>query len=189
MFTVPLPHSIPSGAWRPGTLQNLRGAIAGALGLLLTLPTWGAEPPDLAPLDFQAPAAVTGPLGPTVRLVWGVTNHGPGLAAGWWSDSVWLSTDLLEWEPISGSSEIGPLAAGENYWRTNTVQVPAFESGTYHLMFTTDAEDFLRDWTVTGSCGVVELDQAHIGASFWGEFGGEEFLERVAIGQRQEKIG
>jgi RHS repeat-associated protein len=43
--------------------------------------------------------------------------------------------------------------------------------------------------TVTSSCGMVELDQAEIGAPFGGEFRGEEFLERVATGQRQEKIG
>jgi hypothetical protein len=36
---------------------------------------------------------------------------------------------------------------------------------------------------------LVEWDQAQIGASFRGEFGGEEFLERVVNGQRQEKIG
>ena len=44
-------------------------------------------------------------------------------------------------------------------------------------------------WTVTGSCGLVELDQAPIRASLGSEFGGEEFLERVGFGQRQEKIG
>ena len=44
------------------------------------------------------------------------------------------------------------------------------------------------DWTVTGSCGLVELDQGQIGTSFWGKFGAQEFLEPVALGQRQEKI-
>jgi len=125
------------------------------LGLLLTLPTWGAEPPDLAPLDLQAPAAVTGPLAPTVRLVWGVTNNGPGAASGWWSDSMWFSTDLLEWEQISGSSETGPLTAGESYWRTNTVQVPVFESGTYYLMLTTDADDLLHESKTNNNSSAV----------------------------------
>jgi len=45
------------------------------------------------------------------------------------------------------------------------------------------------NWTVTGSCGLVELDQSQVGASFWGELGAEEFLEFIALGQRQERIG
>ena len=36
---------------------------------------------------------------------------------------------------------------------------------------------------------MIELDQAHIGASFGGELGGEEFLERVGLGHRPEHIG
>jgi hypothetical protein len=43
-------------------------------------------------------------------------------------------------------------------------------------------------WTLTGSCSLVELDQSQIGAAFWGELGAEEFLERIAQGQSQEKI-
>jgi len=41
----------------------------------------------------------------------------------------------------------------------------------------------------TGSGGLIELDQAHVGASFGGELGGEEFLERVGLGHRPEHIG
>jgi hypothetical protein len=36
---------------------------------------------------------------------------------------------------------------------------------------------------------LLELDQEPMRASFWGEFRGEEFIERLAGGQRQEKIG
>jgi hypothetical protein len=134
-----------SRTWRPGPWKDRLGAIAIMLGILLALPIWGAEHPDLVLIDFQAPAVVTGSLAPTVRVVWGVTNRGPGTAIGAWWDSLRFSTNGLDWQEITGSGEIGPVAAGQSYWRTNTVQVPVYESGTYYLMLTTDAEDSLHE--------------------------------------------
>jgi subtilase family serine protease len=125
--------------------MHLLGVTAATVGLGLILPAWAADPPDLAPIDFQAPTVVTGSLRPSVTLVWGVTNYGPGTAVGAWYDSVSFSPNGVDWEEISVNGETGPIAAGGSYWRTNTVRVPVLESGAYYLMFKTDTEDSLHE--------------------------------------------
>jgi hypothetical protein len=112
--------------------------------------------PDLAPLGFQAPSQVTGQPYPEVTVVWGVTNQGRGAAESplsvppdyTWplADAVFLSTeptiDVFWGRPICGYwQRAQPFLPGASEWHTNTVRVPVAESGSYYLVFKTDAYD------------------------------------------------
>jgi hypothetical protein len=105
---------------------------------------------DLAPVAFQVPDMVTGPPHPTVSLARGVTNRGGGVAeAPWgWEDAVFLSTNgLLDAasQRVDQWLETNSVRAGDSYWRTNTVQLPVVEGGTYYLHFRTDVWDSVPD--------------------------------------------
>jgi hypothetical protein len=105
------------------------------------------RPPDLAPLALLVPPVITGPPNPVLTLAWGVTNQGTGPALDW-SDHVYLSSNSV-WEAgdieIARSVEAGPVEPGQTYWRTNTVRVPAVESGTYSLILRVDASQSIRE--------------------------------------------
>jgi len=113
--------------------------------------TFNPTPPDLTPISFQAPSVVSGRPNPGVTLVWGVTNRGVGPVDGSrdWHDRVYLSGSATlngseRW--ISDWSEAGTVPPGGSYWRTNTVRVPATDSGTYYLIFEANADHFLDEW-------------------------------------------
>lgn len=97
--------------------------------------------PDLAPLSFLPPPTVTGAPYPTVTFVSAVTNQGAGPAEGEWYDRIYLATNNVFDET---SIEIGSFCkrttvpAGGTYWRTNQLQVPVRQSGTYYFFFVTD---------------------------------------------------
>src|SRR5262249_20165292 len=83
-------------------------------------------PPDLAPIAFIVPNAVTSAPRPNLSFVWGVTNQGIGVADPgnyWsWSDSVYLSSNSVldnTAQLVGGWSESTPIPAGGSYWRTN----------------------------------------------------------------------
>jgi subtilase family serine protease len=108
-------------------------------------------PPDLAPVALQAPAVVDASPFPTITVIWGITNQGPGLAVanGWsWYDSLYISTNSDTTGVIaygSSWSETNSVPAGESYWRTNTVQLPITTSGNYYLVFETDSGNYLQE--------------------------------------------
>src|SRR6185369_6858041 len=114
-----------------------------------TLPiTFTIQQPDLAPISFQTPTVVTSSPNPTLAIAWGVTNQGNGATAGYWSDVVYLSTDaVIDPTDISISTQFESrwIDPGEDYWRTNNVQVPLNQSGTYYLLFKTDNDNSLNE--------------------------------------------
>ncbi|HWI60124.1 MAG TPA: hypothetical protein VNZ22_23060, partial [Bacillota bacterium] len=124
--------------------------------------TFEVRPPDLAPVAFLAPTEIAGPLNSTLTLVWGVTNLGSGPAAGelsWW-DQVFLSTkaeldgtelSIGEWQ------ETDSVPAGGSYWRTNTVQLPETASGSFYLLFQTEARHDLAESAYSNNVAVVPV--------------------------------
>ena len=112
------------------------------------------QPPDLAVLDFQAPAALTGPPGPPLTFIWAVTNQGTGSALGNWADWVYLSSKSAYDNTatvVFQQFEYGPLAPGETYWRTNTQNLPVTQSGNYYLLFETDQGNALAESDTTNN--------------------------------------
>jgi subtilase family serine protease len=102
------------------------------------------QPPDLAPVTLQVPGNITGPPYPSVTFTWAVTNQGIGAAVGYdyWSDSLYISTNAAFDSSalfVAGLSEVGPIAPGTAYWRTNTARLPVVKSGGYYFLFVTDA--------------------------------------------------
>jgi subtilase family serine protease len=98
-------------------------------------------PADLAPIALRLPTVVTGPPNPSITVVWGITNQGSGAALGFWSDLLYLSTNAtfdLEDYSVTFGSEQGPVPPGGVYWRTNTVQLPVTQDGTYYLVLVAD---------------------------------------------------
>src|SRR5258705_196090 len=130
--------SVALQAWLPGVLALLIAALTPTI-------TFAADP-DLRPVSFiLATNAVvyypTFPNSPTLTVAWGVTNQGNGVAAGFWYDYVYVSTNaVLDTEDtiVWAAGEVGPVAVSGEYARTNTVQLPQ-QSGTYWLIFKTDA--------------------------------------------------
>jgi hypothetical protein len=88
------------------------------------------------------PGMVSGPPNPTVTLVWGVTNQGIGPVEGRWArvDQLYLSVSGVldgteRW--VRNWTETNAVPAGTAYWRTNAVQLPLRDSGTYFLILQT----------------------------------------------------
>ena len=107
--------------------------------------------PDLAPIALQAPTILDSP---AATVVWAVTNLGPGTAATFWYDSLWLSTNssvdgmfafLGNWQ------EVGPVSPGGSYWRTNTVGVPDLQPGNYFLIFEVNPGGQLSELSLTNN--------------------------------------
>jgi subtilase family serine protease len=124
--------------------------------------TFQILPPDLAPIAFQAPGQVTGSANPAVRVMWGVTNQGPGTALGnatWW-DRVYLSTDRVL-DPgdqmVIESPEQGPVAPGSGYWRSRTVHMPVTQSGSYNLIFSIDADRLMHESDYSNNTVVLPI--------------------------------
>ncbi len=83
----------------------------------------------------------TSPESPTVEVVWAVTNIGTGVAAGQWSDWLYVSSNAVLDDQdtfVTSSWGFGPLPAGGVYRQTNTVNLPK-QSGTYWLILKADA--------------------------------------------------
>jgi len=117
-------------------------------------------PPDLAVISLQVPSTVSGTPRPPITVAWGVTNAGPGAAKGSWRDVLYLSrTPTVDNStPVLGEFyESGPVQPGESYWRTNTRTTAVVESGTYYLIFTTDALDELHESDLNNNTVVVPV--------------------------------
>jgi hypothetical protein len=113
--------------------------------------TFRSTPPDLVPLTGQIPRPITGPPYPEVTLVWGVTNRGvgpaiPAIGCYFWSDRLWLSTNgVLDGSAVNLCDwlQSDPVPSAGSYWLTHTVRLPVRASGTYHLLYQTDADNWL----------------------------------------------
>src|SRR4029077_20015511 len=81
--------------------------------------------------------------GQSFDLGWTVRNQGTAEAGGSWRDNVWLSRD----NRIGGSDDVllrsftqlGPLAAGASYSRSEVLTLPEDISGTFQIIVQTDA--------------------------------------------------
>ena len=129
------------------------------------------ETPDLAPVSL-IPATNnvvfdTHSPQPTVSLISVVTNLGPGVAAGYWTDEIYVSTNTTVAGSVVGPDPYSslqtaptymPLAADGSYTQTNTVYLPQ-QSGTYYLIYAAN-EDFLYFGTnaLVFSEGIYESD-------------------------------
>ncbi|MCX6925709.1 MAG: hypothetical protein NT154_21230, partial [Verrucomicrobia bacterium] len=120
------------------------------------------QPPDLAPVALQAPGNITGPPYPNVTFTWGVTNQGIGAAVGYsyWFDSLYISTKAVFDSSalyVTGLSELGPIAPGTAYWRTNTAGLPVVTSGDYYFLFLADAGNQLFESDESNNVVVVPV--------------------------------
>src|SRR5262249_10204401 len=85
-----------------------------------------ATPPDLTPLKLVVSPSITGPPYPLVTVVWGVTNQGPGYAAGYRSDNLYISTNATldsSAMMLTSLSESSTVPLGGVYWRTNDLRL------------------------------------------------------------------
>lgn len=103
--------------------------------------TFDVKAPDLKTLSIEASATITGPPNASTALSWSVANYGIGPALDWQDrlyfshDAIWDTSDL----EVARLIETGPLEPAQTYWRTNTVRVPAMQSGTYYWIVKADA--------------------------------------------------
>ena len=107
--------------------------------------------PNLVPIYWQVPQKLSGPPWPWVDVVFGITNNGPGAAAGAWIDGIYPDDNRSRFVVAGPKTE---LPAGGVYWRTNRIQIPLTNSGTYKLVLDANvtrqlAEDSVQDNTVT----------------------------------------
>ena len=118
------------------------------------------QPPDLAPIALQVPGNITGPPYPSVTFTWGVTNQGIGAAVGYnyWADSLYISTNAVFDSSalfVTDLTEVGPVAPGTAYWRTNSARLPVVKSGGYYFLFVTDASSQLFESNESNNVLVV----------------------------------
>jgi hypothetical protein len=150
--------------WQPGHSYYLAVTNTSAAPENLTFTM--SVPSDLMPISVIASSKVisTHP-NPTIQVVWGVTNQGPGTASGSWYDRVWFSTNgVLDANSISlgnfGVNKTVPLNG--SYWQTNSVTLPMTSNGNYTLFVQVDAgnsiyEANLGDKVSAGVSGTFTL--------------------------------
>jgi subtilase family serine protease len=119
-------------------------------------------PPDLVPLLPTTSLALTASPRPNLTLTWGVTNQGIGPAIGnwYWVDTVYFSPDPVldssdQW--MTYNSQPGPIPPGGSYWWTNTLSLPVVQSGTYYLLFKTDAYNSVYESDESNNLVVVPI--------------------------------
>ncbi|HYG33368.1 MAG TPA: CARDB domain-containing protein [Clostridia bacterium] len=120
------------------------------------------EPPDLKPMDLQAPSLVTAPPNPRITFSWAITNQGLGaaIANNYWNDQLYLSTDATldnRDVPLRTDPKFGLVNAGTGYDLTNTVQVPVVQSGDYYLILQADADEQLFESNETNNTVAVPI--------------------------------
>ncbi len=96
--------------------------------------------PDLDVTSIQAPPTVVS--GQPLTVNWTVQNNGTAATPASWSDRVWLMSGYQYNQDLSIASVIvtqnGPLAVGNNYTVSRTLQLPAVPAGPYTLWVVTD---------------------------------------------------
>jgi len=100
--------------------------------------------PNLAVTSATAPDSAI--LSDTIEVSWTVTNQGTTLAPADWYDRVYLSSNVL----LDGgdrralevsAADRSPLGPGQSTTFTETLQVPVIGTGSFYLLFVTDAYD------------------------------------------------
>ena len=125
--------------------------------------TLNIQPPDLVP-TLNAPTVVNGPPNPSVRITWGVTNQGAGVAIPYgnffWSDRIYFSRDgVLDVSDTWLSNGYGGsrLDPGAGYGGSIQVRVPVTQSGTGYLLFQTDADNALFEADENNNLARVQI--------------------------------
>ncbi len=113
--------------------------------------------PDLRVTQLAAPSQAIG--GTAIEVAWEVENFGPGLAAGQWTDKVYLSADttfdsdtdeLIGQFPYVGW--LGTTHGFDNaYGRAETVVVPAWLSGDVYVFVVTDPDGAIYEGAAQGN--------------------------------------
>ncbi|HZR16765.1 MAG TPA: hypothetical protein VFE51_05505, partial [Verrucomicrobiae bacterium] len=136
-----------------GESDLLNNSAVVAIDLDLSLP------PDLAVVDFQAPPFVVAPANPPIQLAWHIKNQGLGPAARPWADAVLLFPGSASGSPIllGRFAETNPIPAGADYWRTNTLVLPATQSGGFLLKLRTDSEGDLFEFEESNNESVANV--------------------------------
>jgi RHS repeat-associated protein len=117
-------------------------------------PTPTSTPADLTVSAVTAPATFAP--GSQQTITWTVTNDGTGAAAGYWDDSVFLSTDgALDASSVlvGRVTHAGPLAPGAAYAGTLMADMPGVV-GSYTVLVETDSRGAVSNNVRTGGIGL-----------------------------------
>ena len=100
--------------------------------------------PNLVPVSLTAPQGVASDA--RIDIVYTVTNLGNAAAIGFWADTLYLSTNLF-WDTnaysLGDSYVSGPVPPQGSYAATNSVRLPGWPAGTYHLLLKVDSYGYL----------------------------------------------
>ncbi len=116
-------------------------------------------PADLVVTDVNIPA-ITG-AGQTFDLSWTVHNNGSGPANEQWYDRIMLhSANGMGSTQLAFVRHTEPLAAGSSYTTSQTVTLPQYMQGQYHIEVRTDYNNNVAE------CGVAEDNNVGTSSSF-----------------------
>ncbi len=102
--------------------------------------------PDLRPISIELTNGAVS--GKSVTLITTITNQGSGIAGGFWSDYVYVSSDAtwssndLQLTPYNWNLAVSP---GQSYRKTNTVTLPTLSPGHYYLILRVDRNNNLYE--------------------------------------------
>jgi hypothetical protein len=88
------------------------------------------------PISLRATSPITNIPNPKVLVSWTVTNQGPGTAQGYWSDTLFFSTNSTFDSTailLTHNSGPTPIPSGGSYSQTSRLQLPVVQSGMYYL--------------------------------------------------------
>jgi len=113
-----------------------------------------SPPPDLVPIEIDAPPVVTGPANPVISLAWRVTNQGLGPSPPLDRHLLLSSSASLDWQakPILTVPVTNSLLPSDAYWQTNTVTLPLARSGSFFLLLQANSDNGLFEDRLRRQC-------------------------------------
>lgn len=153
----------------------------------VNLPT----PADLVVGEITLP--VNGMPGQAVSIGYTITNQGPNVARGSWTDSIYLSADAI-WDvndTLFGSVlHRGDVANGGSYSETLEAVLPGVVPGDYHVIVRSDIRNVIAESSesnnIQGSLNQFEIDvpQLQLGGSATGTLSqGQTVYYRVDVAE------
>lgn len=116
-------------------------------------------PADLVVTDVSIPAITSA--GQTIDISWTVSNNGSGPANEQWYDLVTLySANGMGSTHLAYIRNTEPLAAGSSYTKVQTVTLPQYMQGQYHIGVRTDYNNNVSE------CGTAEDNNVGTSSSF-----------------------
>ncbi len=132
----------------PGTIDDIR-IYNRALSLSEIQHLHGLAYPDVLPdlVVKQLTAPSTATAGFAFKLDWQVENIGGLLAAGGWTDRVYLSTDSLSGNDllIFSRDNAVDLDSGESYLASSVIPIPENTDGTFWIVVQADATNSIDE--------------------------------------------